>query len=127
MRATGGRRSLSLAEKTLKDQKGSCRDFAMLLAEILRGHGLACRLVSGYLWEDGRTAEHASNAFHAWVETYLPGAGWTGLDPTNGVFVRSPFSGDGSRSRPAEIAPIVGHYYGERDHPEQPAHRVIHP
>ncbi len=103
-------------EKTLKDQKGSCRDFAMLLAEILRGHGLACRLVSGYLWEDGK-AEHASNAFHAWVETYLPGAGWTGLDPTNGVLCDHHFLATAVGLDPAEIAPIVGHYYGEKTIP----------
>ncbi|HEY5741414.1 MAG TPA: transglutaminase family protein, partial [Terrimicrobiaceae bacterium] len=107
------------AEETLKKQKGSCRDFAVLLAEVLRTHGLASRLVSGYLWEDASAAglEHAENAFHAWVETYLPGAGWVGLDPTNGIFCEHHFLATAVGVRPADISPIEGHYYGKKTIP----------
>ena len=77
----------------------------MLLADVLRCHGLAARLASGYLWEDGSQSglEHAENAFHAWVEAFLPGAGWIGLDPTNGIFCDHHF-----------LATILGRYYGEK-------------
>jgi transglutaminase-like putative cysteine protease len=100
---------------TLKKQTGSCRDFAVLLAEVLRAHGLAVRLASGYLWEEesGSGPEHAENAFHAWVETYLPGAGWVGLDPTNGVLCEHHFLATAVGLTASDIAPIVGHYYGK--------------
>lgn len=100
---------------TLERQKGSCRDFAVLLAEVLRTHGLAVRLASGYLWEDksGTDLEHAQNAFHAWVETYLPGAGWVGLDPTNGILCEHHFLATAMGLSADDIAPIVGHYYGK--------------
>ena len=99
---------------TLDRQQGSCRDFAVLLAEVLRSHGLAARLASGYLWEDdpGSGPEHAENAFHAWVETYLPGAGWVGLDPTNGIFCEHHFLATAVGLSASDIAPIAGHYYG---------------
>jgi hypothetical protein len=104
---------------TLERQAGSCRDFAVLLAEVLRAHGLAARLASGYLWEDGSVAgpEHAENAFHAWVETYLPGAGWIGLDPTNGVFCDHHFLATAVGLTAPDISPIAGHYYGKKKIP----------
>ncbi len=37
----------------LRRGAGSCRDFAVLLAEVLRGMGIATRLASGYLCEFG--------------------------------------------------------------------------
>jgi transglutaminase-like putative cysteine protease len=100
---------------TLARQKGSCRDFAVLLAEVLKTHGLAVRLASGYFWEDksGTGPEHAQNAFHAWVETYLPGAGWVGLDPTNGILCEHHFLATAVGLSPDDVAPIVGHYYGK--------------
>lgn len=101
--------------ETLRRRKGSCRDTAVLFAEVLRIHGIAARLVSGYLWEDpddpsGRRAE---NALHAWVEAYLPGAGWVGLDPTNGVFADHHRIPAAIGLHHAQIAPIEGHYYGK--------------
>jgi hypothetical protein len=101
-------------QTTLKRQKGSCRDFAVLLVEVLRRNGLAARLASGYLWEDTPhdSLEYAENAFHAWVETYLPGAGWIGLDPTNGILCDHHFLAAAVGLTPGDIAPIVGHYYG---------------
>lgn len=70
---------------TLSIGSGSCRDFAVLLVACARTLGVAARFVSGYLFDplvDGRS----SGDMHAWVEVFLPGAGWRGVDPTNGVF-----------------------------------------
>jgi transglutaminase-like putative cysteine protease len=73
--------------KTLKIGSGSCRDFAMLMMEAVRSLGLAARFVSGYLYEPA--ASHGTRvgggATHAWLEVYLPGAGWVEFDPTNGT------------------------------------------
>jgi transglutaminase-like putative cysteine protease len=71
--------------QTLRRGQGSCRDFAVLLAESARALGLGARLVSGYLFDPGRVLIGSGDfgSTHAWVEIYIPGAGWITFDPTN--------------------------------------------
>jgi transglutaminase-like putative cysteine protease len=73
--------------KTLRMQSGSCRDFTVLMMEAVRSLGLAARFVTGYLYvpEDRRSERIGGGATHAWLEAYLPGAGWIEFDPTNGI------------------------------------------
>ncbi len=102
--------------ETLSLGRGSCRDYAVLMAEVLRAHGVAARLASGYLWE-GQIEEkdrRAENALHAWVEAYLPGAGWVGFDPTNGVLCDHHYLPTAIGLAPDDIAPILGTYYGKK-------------
>jgi transglutaminase-like putative cysteine protease len=70
---------------TLRRGRGSCRDFAVLFAEAVRTLGFGARMVSGYLFNPNKTlfgsSDHGST--HAWVEVFLPGAGWITFDPTN--------------------------------------------
>ncbi len=101
-------------EETLRLGRGSCRDMAVLLAAILRELGLAARLASGYLCEFGAEARdrRAAGAMHLWVEVYLPGAGWTGLDPTNGIFCNQNFMTTAVGLTTAEVTPIGGRYFG---------------
>jgi transglutaminase-like putative cysteine protease len=100
--------------ETLRLGKGACRDVAVLLAEILRQLGLAARLVSGYLREGEGDDRRAEGALHAWTEVYLPGAGWVGLDATNGVFCNDHFISAAVGIRPADVTPISGSYYHDR-------------
>jgi transglutaminase-like putative cysteine protease len=74
--------------ETLRLRHGSCRDFAMLMIESARALGLAARFVSGYLatpLDDGEPTDTTCHgATHAWVQIYLPAAGWVDFDPTTG-------------------------------------------
>ncbi len=73
---------------TLDRRLGSCRDIAVLMIEAVRRLGFGARIVSGYLIN--RLESFApmvgsadSGSTHAWVEIFLPGAGWITFDPTN--------------------------------------------
>ena len=90
-------------EVTLGSRQGVCQDFSHIMIAMVRNLGIPCRYVSGYLYHDelhhDRSAEGAT---HAWVEALLPGIGWAGFDPTNGVIA-------GSR----HIRTAVGRDYGD--------------
>jgi len=103
-------------EETLRRGTGSCRDFSVLFADVLRQNGVAARLASGFVWEGDKAGEdrRAESAMHAWVEAYLPGAGWIGMDPTNGAFCDHHFVTTAVGLRPADISPVGGTYYGNK-------------
>src|SRR5581483_12284483 len=62
---------------------GVCQDFAHLTIGMLRLAGLPARYVSGYVASGDGDAAPSEQASHAWIEALLPGAGWTGFDPTH--------------------------------------------
>jgi transglutaminase-like putative cysteine protease len=99
---------------TLESRRGSCRDFAVLMMEAARSLGLAARFVSGYIFvpgsDTGRTL--GGGATHAWMQTYLPGAGWVDFDPTNSIvgnrnLIRVAVAWD-----PKQVLPLWGTYAG---------------
>lgn len=71
--------------ESLDRRWGSCRDLAVLLAEAARRLGFGARIVSGYLSdpEMSLVGSLGSGSTHAWVEIFVPGAGWIAFDPTN--------------------------------------------
>jgi transglutaminase-like putative cysteine protease len=103
-------------EETLRRGRGACRDTAVLLASALRAQGAAARLVSGYLWESVTDPgeRKAESSLHAWTEVFLPGAGWVGLDPSNGVLVDHHYLAAAVGLVSADIAPVEGTYYADR-------------
>jgi transglutaminase-like putative cysteine protease len=74
-------------EDTLRWRAGSCRDFALFMMEAVRSLGLAARFVSGYIFvpEENRSSSVGGGSTHAWMQVYLPGAGWVDFDPTNSI------------------------------------------
>ncbi len=103
------------AGETLQLGRGSCRDYAVLLAATARGLGLAARLASGYLCEFGEGEKRAQGAMHAWTEIYLPGAGWIGFDPTNGTLCDHHHLTAAVGLNPYDVTPVEGTYF----HPQQ--------
>ena len=105
--------------ETLRLRRGACRDTAVLLAAALRAQGLAARLVSGFLWESASdpAERKADSALHAWTEVFLPGAGWVGLDPSNGVLADHHYLATAVGIVPSDIAPVSGLYFGREPIP----------
>ncbi|GAB2993311.1 transglutaminase family protein [Cyclobacterium sediminis] len=98
------------AAKTFAAGKGSCRDLSFMLMEMLRHVGLAARFVSGYAFNPELEEGHE---LHAWVETYLPGAGWVGLDPSLGLMVDEHYIPLASSFLPENTLPVHGTFGGE--------------
>ncbi len=73
----------------LQHRRGVCQDYTHVMIALLRRRGIPARYISGYMFQDPekKMEEDFSSASHAWVEVYLPSAGWIGLDPTNNTHV----------------------------------------
>ncbi len=95
-------------EKTLLNRKGTCRDYAVLMIASCKALGIAARFVSGYCYGSLLQAHE----LHAWVEVYLPGAGWRGFDPTEGRIVDNHYITLASSAQPELINPITGGFRG---------------
>ncbi len=94
---------------TLERRRGSCRDLAALEMDACRAVGLATRFVSGYQEGDQSNSERE---LHAWVEVYLPGAGWRPYDPTHGVAVSDRHIAVAAGAAPEDAAPTAGTFRG---------------
>jgi transglutaminase-like putative cysteine protease len=105
--------------ETLRLRSGTCRDFALLMMEALRSLGLAARFVSGYVYDPERVAAGAeivgSGSTHAWVQVYLPGAGWVEYDPTNGKVGGAGLLRVAVTREPGHAVPVSGSFIGLPD------------
>jgi transglutaminase-like putative cysteine protease len=121
--------------ETLALGSGTCRDFALLMIEAVRSLGMAARFVTGYLYDPSIDAAGAARseggaevspdsspdrgssllgtgATHAWVQVYLPGAGWVEFDPTNGLVGGAHLIRVAVARDPRQAMPLSGSYHG---------------
>ncbi|MFT3666257.1 transglutaminase family protein [Piscinibacter sp.] len=111
--------------ETLAKGSGSCRDFALLMMEAARRLGIATRFVSGYLYDPalddaaapggGAAATVGAGSTHAWLQAYLPGAGWLPFDPTNNLLGGNTLIRVGVAREPQQAAPVSGTWFGAAD------------
>jgi transglutaminase-like putative cysteine protease len=102
---------------TLQTGSGTCRDFALFMIEALRRLGIAARFVSGYLFvpEDRAHRYAGGGSTHAWVQVYLPSAGWIEFDPTNGIVGTRDLIRVAVAREPRQAIPLHGTYLGSAD------------
>jgi len=123
--------------ETLNRRSGTCRDFALLMMEAVRGLGLAARFVSGYLYDQvldtpapppvrntglqqgAKQIESrdeplvvGAGATHAWLHVFLPGAGWVPYDPTNSLVGGTDLIRVAFTRKPEQAAPVSGSWFG---------------
>jgi transglutaminase-like putative cysteine protease len=90
---------------------GVCQDFAQIFLAAARSQGIPARYISGYFL---RSDTHEQEAGHAWAEAHLPGIGWIGFDPANGVcsderYIRVATGRDYLEAAPIRGARLGGH------------------
>ena len=102
---------------SLQMRSGTCRDFALLMIETLRRLGIAARFVSGYLFvpSDAAHGYAGAGSTHAWVQVYLPSAGWIEFDPTNGILGSRDLIRVAVARDPRQAIPLHGTYLGSAD------------
>ena len=101
--------------QTLRLRAGSCRDFAVLMMEAVRSLGFAARFVSGYLYSPASQSgipRVGGGSTHAWVQVYLPGAGWVEFDPTNGIVGSHDLIRVAIARHPSQAVPLWGSWTG---------------
>jgi transglutaminase-like putative cysteine protease len=101
--------------ETLKNRRGSCRDFAVLMMEAARSLGIAARFVSGYIFTPDAENLAGGGATHAWMQAYLPGAGWIDFDPTNSIIGNRNLIRVAVAWSPEHVLPLWGTFSGPPD------------
>ncbi|MBR0830735.1 transglutaminase family protein [Bradyrhizobium manausense] len=103
--------------ETLQSKSGTCRDYAWLMIEALRRLGFGSRFVSGYLYDaaldGGQVGMAGSGATHAWLQVFLPGAGWMNYDPTNRINAGYDLIPVAIARHPGQAIPLAGSWFGE--------------
>jgi transglutaminase-like putative cysteine protease len=105
----GSTSTSSTASEALAQGAGVCQDHAHLFVTAARSLGIPARYVAGYLLADHGEALHET---HAWAEAWVPGLGWIGFDPTNGLCVTDHYVRLCGGLDAHDAAPVRGSVYG---------------
>ncbi|MGA1205886.1 MAG: transglutaminase family protein [Opitutales bacterium] len=101
------------ASEVLIKREGVCQDFAHAMVAMCRSIGIPARYVSGYFFDASRGLHaRGSEASHAWVDVYIDGHGWIGLDPTNNKVVDDTYITLAIGRDYMDVAPVKGSYIG---------------
>ena len=86
------------------------------MIEACRVLGFAARFVTGYIYVPSRDTStiKGGGATHAWVQVFLPGAGWVEFDPTNGIVGSRDLIRVGVAREPSQVKPLSGSFVGDR-------------
>jgi transglutaminase-like putative cysteine protease len=102
------------SDVTLGQGRGACRDAAVVFIDACRAVGIAGRFVSGYQdipdLERDDDAEDGERHLHAWAEAYIPGAGWRGFDPSQGLAVADRHVAVAAAATARNAAPTEGSF-----------------
>lgn len=93
---------------SFKEPSASCRDLAWMMMCMLRHVGVPARFVSGY----GFNPELGGHELHAWVEAWVFGAGWVGLDPSSGLMTTENYVPLATSYHPSNTLPVQGRFRG---------------
>ena len=97
-------------DETFSLKKGSCRDLSWMMIQLLRNMGIAARFVSGYYYIP---LEKPDYELHAWVEVFIPGAGWLGFDPSHGIITANSHIPVSASSHHNNTMPVSGNTRGD--------------
>jgi transglutaminase-like putative cysteine protease len=98
--------------EVLTARAGVCQDFAHVMLGLCRAMKIPARYVSGYLYNGPADQLKGAQASHAWVEVYIPGPGWCGLDPTNNRLADGHYVKVAVGRDYADVSPLKGTYRG---------------
>jgi len=71
------------AQAALGHMGADCTEYSSLMIALSRAAGIPARYYTGILYLEGKP-EGIAQTEHAWLDVYLPGAGWAAMDPTLG-------------------------------------------
>ena len=98
--------------KVLQLRQGVCQDFAHVVIGLCRTLIIPARYVSGYLYNGPSDQLRGAQASHAWLEVFLPGHGWLGIDPTNNLQTGERHVKIAVGRDYADVSPLRGTYRG---------------
>ena len=93
----------------LTQRRGVCQDYAHVMLGLCRTLKIPALYVSGYL------ATEVASATHAWIEVFIPGLGWQGLDPTHNCLPNENYVKIAVGRDYADVPPVSGTYKGTTD------------